>query len=225
MDPVLSVAAVAQNTAFVDAIKGTETVRDRPLQISHRVGGGITIDGYRSVRFSKLLPIFMQYGKKFTISFPTAPSTSVKLDCFELVEHIIPTDIDTLGGQSKLSEVLCVILNGNITNTTASGAIHCFSFSLNKIDYKTALSLYQHASILDIVFWPDRVDVETIKQSDNKGGLSYLVQTKPELFRRKCPPAQQPRDKSSQTSTKRARVMKRTGKQKKKSFFASLLWN
>lgn len=222
MDPVLSATAVAQNTAFIEAIKNTETVRDKPLQITRRIGGGITIEGYRSVRFSKLLPLFMQYGKKFTITFAPSQSLPVKIDCFELVEHIIPTNIDNIAGRSKFSDVLCVILNGEMIEGIQSGAIQSFSFSLNKLEFKTALSIYQHLSVLDIILWPNKITVETIKQSDNKGGLSYLVQTKPEVFRRKCLQNQQRKVIPFRPSTKRTRVLKKIATQPKKSFFAFL---
>ena len=219
---MLSVAAIAQNTAFIDAIKNTETVRDRPLQITRRVGGGITIEGYRSVRFSKLLPIFMQYGKKFTITLTSSLSFPVKIDCSELVEHTIPTNVDNIAGRSKFSDVLCVVLGGEMTEQMSSGAIQSFSFSINKLEFKTALSIYQHSSVLDIVIWPNKIIVETIKQSDNKGGLSYLVQTKPEVFRRKCLQHNQQKAKPSQHSTKRAHAHKKIGKRSKKNFFAFL---
>ena len=224
MNAMLSAVAVAQNSAFITAIKNTETCRDRPLQITHRVGGGITIEGYRSVRFSVLLPIFMQYGKQFTITFGRSNTSSVRIDCFESVEHIIPPDIDSIGTRAKLAETLCVVLNGQIQNRIRSGSVSCLSFSLNKLDYKTALSVYQHPMILDLVIWPDKTSVEIIEQSDNRGGLSYLAHTQPEVFRRKCSRKTE-RPMSSQNTIKHARVMKGKKNTLKKSFFASLPWN
>jgi hypothetical protein len=182
MTSVISATAVAQNQAFIAAIKDTQTCRDKSIQFSHRIGGGITISGYRSVKFSVLRSIFVEHGKKFKIVFEDTDRTDVRIDCTEVIETVKTERIGALGAGGVVDAIEDA-LDCQVKSKHSGGAVTSCTFNPGMLDYDTALSIYQHPMVLDLTIWPDKVVVDTITNSDNRGGLSYLAEHHPELLR------------------------------------------
>ena len=212
----ISALAVAQNASFIDAIKKTESCRDKPLQITERVGGGITIEGYRCVRFSVLAPIFSKHAKNFVVTF-SEYNNSVKIECYENTNASDNDETQIPSVNSSLQESITVILGATPSEHMTSGAINTITYDVNSISSKTTARIFQLQSVLDVELWPDKLKVNTIGDSNNKGGIRHLKETNTTIFRKV-----QACRRQYQRSEKLGHAKKKKNKKEKKSFFAFL---
>ena len=181
----LSATAIAQNTAFIAAIKDTETIRDSALQVTQRMSGSITFEGHRSISYTKLRYIFSKYGKRFKVSFQDCTyRRGVHIDCFELLSHSIPHPISfsSLEEPQMLSDSLANFLDATTNSYKQSGSIIRFSLSMEEVSSEKLEAIFSLQIILDIVIFPDHLAIDIILPSDNKGGLSDLKMNKPHVF-------------------------------------------
>jgi len=186
MTSTLSATAIAQNTAFIAAIKDTETIRDKALQVTQRMSGSITFEGHRSIAYSKLRAIFSKYGKRFEISFQdTSHQRGVHIDCYELLSHSIPHPISlttTIDNPKLLADSLANFLDATTNNYKQSGSIIRFSLSLDTVTSQKLEAIFSLQILLDIFIYPDHLAIDIILPSDNKGGLSDLKMNRPNVF-------------------------------------------
>ena len=221
---VLSAAAQAQNAAFISQIKNTQTCRDRPLQITQRVGGALTINGYRSISINKLKDIFLTNGKRFTVSFNVEPT--VRLDCSEIADSIRYTSIN-IGNSSNIiiiRDAIAQVTNAEHQSTTTKGAIHSITFCPKSVSMDVLLSILTCGCVLDIVIWPEKLVVNVINQSDNKLGLYNLKSNNPEYFKgaKQCPAKSKT---LLRPISRRSRAMKNTKDKKTKGLLQNLFFS
>lgn len=180
----VSASAIAQNAAFIKAIKETENIRDKPLQVTQRMSGSITFEGHRNISFSRMKWIFSKHGKRFKINFQENNTKGVRIECYEIVEHSLPQTItlpSTTNGK-EISDAFASYFDAVITESRQSGSVVRTEFSLDSVTSEALSGVYSLPIVLDILIFPDKLCVDIILPSDNKGGLSYLKMNNPGVF-------------------------------------------
>ena len=223
MEEDLSAIAIDRNNAFVREIKKTENCRDTPLQVSFRMGGDITIEGHRSLKFSIIYPIFKKHGKTFKTDFKCS---SVRLDCYEITERQkdIPAPFLPDSREETLVSMVETALGGKVVSTTSSGPIISLKVNLSSLESRAALSLFRCHAVLDIVIWKDCITVDLIKSTDNRSGLIHLKEARPELFREPaCSEVMRARQLRRSTNAGKSVSRIRAVRRRKNSLF-SWLW-
>lgn len=218
MDQSLSAAAEAQNASFVAKVKALQTQRDYPLQVTQRLGGSLSIEGFMSIRGAQIQQVFFCHGKTFTIRGSQEPLT---LLCSEMVESLKPNVLSVCFDDQpdqvslQLGDLFC----GIDTPAQSSGGILSVYLRYETITSQQVLDILSSPSVLDLTIRPHQVEVKVIKHCDKRGSLSHLKSVEPKVFTPKCRTA---RSKRSIRSEERA-GKRRPRRKKNSSRFLSFL--
>lgn len=181
MTSALSVVAEAQNASFIRKIKDTQTPRDNELQVTHRLGGGLCIEGHSCIRVAQIQEICFCHGKSFSIN---SGGKALKIQCYELIDHL-KADTPVIPSTSNPTDIAIALgahVDGVYKDTRSSGGVILLYLSYTKFTSQIALNFTSHPMVLDVLVFPGYLEVQIIKPSDKRGSLSHLKHMKPHVF-------------------------------------------
>jgi hypothetical protein len=211
--------------ALLTDLKQLSTARDKSLQINTRIGGGLTVEGFRSLSAAKLGAVCRLHGKKFNVIYGES-TKHLKLyfstipDFFErsVATPIASQPVHSNSELEPLIERILVYTKGTLEKRHTSHSTVLLVLNAPSIDSDIARALLSIHEVLDVVLLPTVVHVTLFTRSDSRTSLCFLKEHKPQLFSSANKPAKYSALKSSTGSGKHRRW------QKKRRGLARLFW-
>lgn len=214
-------------TGIMDALladlKKLCTARDKSLQINTRIGGGLVVEGFRSLSASKLAAVCRLHGKKFNVIYGETTKHlriyfSVIPDFFErsVVSHSSSTRLAVPPDQ--LVERILVYTKGTLAAKHTSHSTVLLTIKTSSIDSDTVKALLSIHEVLDVVLLPTQLQLTLFTQNDSRTSLCFLKEHQPQLFQPANKPTKYSASKISTSSGKKHQW------QKKKRGLARLFW-
>lgn len=114
---------------ILDELHNQSTSRDNTILATRRLGGGLTVEGFRKIDAAALIDICTKYGQRFVVNLKAARST-VRIDFREANFSVAQTRTGVTG---CFPDDIALIFNGDITSRSESGNTEHFEVATDSV--------------------------------------------------------------------------------------------
>ena len=140
------------------------------LETSNRLGGGLTVVGFRSILAQALLKIAQTHGYKFVIPFHR-PAVTI---CFERIEDVLPNDITPMATVDSVENRIATISKGELKSKNESGNVIMLTFNTKQLRSEDLFQIFSVPSVINVLITKDHFSAIIAKPSDSKTSLYFL---------------------------------------------------
>lgn len=176
---------------FLQELKSLRSLIDDTLQINLTIGGGIVVDGFKSIYTLKLTELCRKYGKRFDVNFKENKETlqinfSVIPEYFQKTSDsssiLKPPISQALGSNQTITEKILSASNGTLLKTIATKSTTLLRISANNITSDTVRIIQTIHQVINIRILPSAFEVTLMQENDSRTSLAFLKDHKPDLF-------------------------------------------
>ena len=178
---------------FTQELKSISTPVDENLQINRKVGGGLLVEGFRSISTLQLHDICRKYGKQFNVKFSNDAKTitinfSVIPDFFVKKTTVAP--ISSLQQQIKnqvdsrlnIHDKIVLLSNGIIQKEVQTKSSILLEVKTTEISSDVLRSISNIHEVINITLLPSFFQITLMKENDSRTSLAFLKEHRPALF-------------------------------------------
>jgi hypothetical protein len=178
---------------FTQELKSISSPIDDNLQINLKVGGGLVVEGFKSISTLQLQDLCRKYGKQFSIKFNKDAKTitinfSVIPDFFVKKTTIAP--ISSLQQQLKnqvdshlnINDKIVLLTNGVIHKEIQTKSCVLLELKSDEISSDVLRSISNIHEVINITILPSLFQITLMKENDSRTSLAFLKEHRPNLF-------------------------------------------
>ena len=176
---------------FLQELKILRSSIDDTLQINLTIGGGIVVDGFKSIYTLKLTELCRKYGKRFDVNLKENKETiqinfSVIPEYFQRSSEsssiLAPQVPQLLGTNQTIPEKILSASNGTLLKTITTKSTKLLKISADNITSDTVRIIQTVHQVVNIRILPSTFEVTLMQENDSRTSLAFLKEHKPALF-------------------------------------------
>lgn len=212
---------------FVQELKDFGATSNSNLQVNCKVGGGLIVEGFRTLSVIEINALCRKYGKQFFIRFADSHKTiSVTFETipefFTKKTHSAPllsrhsvSSSEAIESTLNTIDRLLGLTNGILTHKTSTRSCILINIKADSITSETSRAIQCTNTVVSTTILPTHIEIVLMKENDSRTSLAFLKEHRPEVFT--CI-SKKPKSIASKHSTRRNLTRKQVPRKRNRGF-------